>query len=313
MLDRSLLVLLVLPAALLLGCPTSDGGQGDDDDDTGPTVTPDPDTNSYVPDGYRASAPERVIFLGDSITAGVGASAGSLTYPSLLVNNDEDVWGDYADTDLRGLFGDMEVVDVSVGGATTDSVLSEQLPDLSSALGASVSGESLVVITVGGNDMQANMLQILTGGDGVAAQVIDGVVDNMNEFIDYFDDANRFPDGVFVYLSNVYEPTDSFGQVDQCLFGFDIGPIMHNFDQANDAIRGVAEDRGIGMVDLRGHFMGHGWYNEDTELPWHHPEDPTRWFDDDCIHPNDRGHHELRRLFHAAIDGVPLPAEPQPE
>lgn len=313
MLDRSLLLFFVLPAALLIGCPTSDGGQADDDDDGGPTLEPDPDTNSYVPDGYRASAPERIIFLGDSITAGVGASAGSLTYPSLLVNNDDDEWGDYGDVDLRGLFGEMDVVDVSAGGATTDTVQAQQLPNLSGVLGDSVSGESLIVITIGGNDMQANLLQILTGGDEVADEVIGEVVNNLHDFVDYFDDADRFPDGTFIYLSNVYEPTDSFGQVDQCLFGFDIGPVMHNFDQANDAIRGVAEERGTGMIDLRGHFMGHGWYNEDPDLPWHHPVDPTRWFDDDCIHPNDRGHHELRRLFHAAIDGVPLPAEPQPE
>lgn len=312
MFDRSLLLLLALPVALLVGCPTSGGG-GDDDDDDGPTVVPDPDTNSYVPDGYRPEEPVRVIFLGDSITAGVGATASSLTYPRLLADNDDDTWPDYEDTDLRGLFGDLEVVDVSVGGATTDTVLSEQLPNLSNELGDSVSGQSIVVITIGGNDMQANMIQILTGGDEVADEVISGVVDNLHEFVDYFDDTGRFPDGAFLYLSNVYEPTDSFGQVDQCLLGLDIGPVLHNFDQANEAILGVAEERGTGMIDLRGHFKGHGFYNEDPELPWHHPEDPSRWFADDCIHPNDRGHHEIRRLFHAAIDGTPLPAEPQPE
>ena len=32
-------------------------------------------------------------------------------------------------------------------------------------------------------------------------------------------------------------------------------------------------------------------------------DDATGWFSD-CIHPNDRGHHELRRLFFEAIDGT---------
>jgi hypothetical protein len=35
--------------------------------------------------------------------------------------------------------------------------------------------------------------------------------------------------------------------------------------------------------------------------PYYYADDPTKWFSD-CIHPDNRGHSELRRLFFEAID-----------
>jgi hypothetical protein len=60
------------------------------------------------------------------------------------------------------------------------------------------------------------------------------------------------------------------------------------------------------VLDLRGHFLGHGFYSEASGSAAYDADDPTQWFDRDCIHPNDRGHHELRRLVHAAITGSPF-------
>lgn len=56
------------------------------------------------------------------------------------------------------------------------------------------------------------------------------------------------------------------------------------------------------MVDLHRHFLGHGFHHLDAQNPNHVEDDPTRWFHNDCIHPNDRGHHEIRRLFYEAVD-----------
>ena len=68
-------------------------------------------------------------------------------------------------------------------------------------------------------------------------------------------------------------------------------------------------EKGFSVVDLRGHFSGHGFNASDSSVYGHDAEDTSNWFDNDCIHPNDRGHHEIRRLFHAAIEGLPLEAE----
>ena len=120
---------------------------------------------------------------------------------------------------------------------------------------------------------------------------------------------SSFPDGSFIYISNVYDPTDDVGQASGCFFSFDLSDIWPYFHDANEAIYNFAEDSGVAMVDLNGHFLGHGWNYDDSDLPVYHSDDPTVWFDADCLHPNDIGHHEVRRLFHAAIDGTPLPRE----
>ncbi len=71
---------------LALGC----GGDGAGDDDSSTTATGSSDTpadaidlmaDSYLPSDYLPTDPQRVIFMGDSITGGVGATSSSLTYP----------------------------------------------------------------------------------------------------------------------------------------------------------------------------------------------------------------------------------------
>ena len=44
-------------------------------------------------------------------------------------------------------------------------------------------------------------------------------------------------------------------------------------------------------------ILGHGFHATSETLESYDANDATEWFDNDCIHPNDRGHHELRRLF----------------
>jgi len=305
------LLALALPVPLLFACPPVDP-QGDDDDDTpfdwGYEL--DEGVDTYLPADYVAADPARVLFLGDSITAGVGASQQSLTYPALTEENDDDTWDGWADHDLRSVFGSgFDVVDVAQGGATTDDLVARQLPALSGELGDSVSGETVVIMTIGGNDMQGSILPILQANDqdATADAIIGDVADNMHTTLDYFDDSDRFPDGVFVYFANVYEPSDGVGQ-SNCFFGIDYSTIMRYFVQANGTMREIAEERGAAMVDLRGHFLGHGMFNDDEDNDAYDEVDPTRWFESDCQHPNDRGHHEIRRLFVTAAEGRPLEA-----
>ena len=58
---------------------------------------------------------------------------------------------------------------------------------------------------------------------------------------------------------------------------------------------------GFAVIDMLGHFHGHGHNYDHTENPYYDAADPTGWFAD-CIHANDRGHHEIRRLFYEAMD-----------
>lgn len=84
-------LLLALAPLALFACtddPVTDGT--DDSDVEALGYEPDPHVDTFVPDGYRPVDPVRVVFLGDSITNGVGASDGPLAYTSLLVDNAAD-------------------------------------------------------------------------------------------------------------------------------------------------------------------------------------------------------------------------------
>jgi len=284
------------PTAVTAGLDTSATG------DTG-VANPnpaDPDVSTWVPDGWPPAEPARLIFLGDSITDGAGVLDQSLAYPSLLVDNNDEAWPDHAAADLAARWPGIEVIDVARGGATTDTVLSSQLPSIEAALGGPAAGPTLVVGTIGGNDV-TNTLFSFGDLDAEAPRIID----NVDAIAQWFDD-ERFPDGAYVYLTNIYEPTDGEGQVDECFFGLDLSNVQPTFDAINSGTLAKAQANGWAWVDLRGHFLGHGFRHDDPDSAAYHADDPSLWLSRDCIHPNQRGHHEVRRLFLAAIDGEPL-------
>ncbi len=266
-------------------------------------------TGGYLPDALRPTDPQRLITLGDSITDGTGATTRDLSYPALLYANDDHTWSDWQGVDLTTRFPELtEWVDVSRGGATTDSLVGTQLPRLTDQLGlkhSAVTGESIAVLTIGGNDLQAAMFELLILDDGErdahAEELIALMVGNLEATLDHFEDPTRYPDGALVYFANVYDPTDGRGQADSCFLGADLSALWPLFDDANAAMRDVAERRGAALIDMRGHFLGHGHNYDDETLPHYDASDPSLWLDLDCIHPNDRGHHEIRTIFYEAI------------
>ncbi len=263
------------------------------------TYEVDPDVTTWVPEDWPlAQPPVRIIFIGDSITDGVGARDG-LDYLSLLLSNDDTTYPAYAGWDVYTMFGEIQAYDASVSGATTDTVIDYQLPALEDTLGPVVEGPTLVVGTIGGNDVT----NALFGLEGKKEQI----AQNVDTIASFFLDEERFVDGAMVYLTNVYEPTDGIGQAQGCFFNLDLSVIQDDFDDLNARTRELAQASGWAWIDLHGHFLGHGHNHDDETGPFYDAADPTLWLSRDCIHPNDRGHHELRRLFLSAIDNRPLP------
>lgn len=297
----------------VLGCAPSaettdsagDDTAADTEDSGGGPASLDPMVQSAIPDGYPGETPARVVFLGDSITAGYGVTSAKLAYPRLLKNNDDDTWSAFADVDFPGLYGsDPEIIDVSVPGATTGSMVGQQLPNVTEAVGDSVSGPTAVVVTIVGNDVQSIMLT----PDKVDDEIV-SITENLSEFYDYFEDTARFPDGVKIYLANVYEPSDGVGQADECFYGLNLAKALPALEAVNAATLAQAQDRGVAWLDMHGHFLGHGYNGDDDGNAYYQADDPSLWFADDCIHPNDRGHHEIRRLFWYAMAGQPFPGD----
>lgn len=283
-------------AALLAGCT------GGEPEDTGPPTVPlDPDVTSWSPEFAPLPQVARVVFLGDSITAGYGIANQEVSYTELLVANADDAWPGFAGDDLTARYGAPEVIDVSRSGAETPDILDRQIPNLDEALDGPASGPTLVFVTIGGNDMTGALVT-----PGALDTVADDIEANIREIATELNDPARFPDGVLLSLTNVYEPTDGEGQADQCFMGLDVSGVEPVLDDVNARTLALAQEIGFAWVDLRGHFRGHGWNHERTSMDAYDADDPTRWFQEDCIHPNKRGHHEIRRLFLAASDNLPL-------
>lgn len=267
-----------------------------------PQVTPDPGVDSFVPPSFPAPAAARYVTFGDSITAGYGVQNQDNTYRELLLRNNDRSYPDDAGLDLATTYGALEDLDVSFNGATTDDVVQYQLPAIEDAWGPVVDGPVLVAGTIGGNDLMAVLFSLGDIDAGVAT-----ILDNLRTIGAFFGDEQRFPDGAYLAITNVYEPTDGEGQAAECFYGLDLSSFIEDFDGLNASSRALAEEQGWAWVDLRGHFLGHGFNHDDAGADAYDADDPTLWFQDDCIHPNVRGHHELRRLFRSAFDAEPLP------
>ena len=291
---------LLLVLSLLTAC-------SDDTDDPSDGV----DTGTAEPAINEAASPDRVgtyahtlpespstvIFVGDSITAGAGAQSDDESYARLLVDN-TSTWPDWEGIDLATRYPGMDVVDISQGGAWTGTVLNDQIDRFEEQVTLPLEGEALVIITAGGNDLYS----VLRNPSGVEERV-EKTVSNWREIADYFLDDQRFPDGSRVLMANVYEPTDAVGQYSSCFYGLNISSLLPHLHDANTQLRGLAEELGFSTLDLRGTFLGHGFYYDDPTTPYYDEDDPSLWLANDCIHPNPRGHHELREMFWRAIAG----------
>ena len=327
---RRLLVLLtaaLLSAAIACGDDSSGGGDdanndvlanndaanndtANNDDAANNTSNNDDDTSNndepqgvithqnLVPEGAKPEDAVRLIVLGDSISAGVGSSNRSLAYFRLLEDNADATYASEVETDLTSLFGhEVELVNEAIGGATSTTMRSGQVPNLRNRLGGPVAGHSVVVITIGGNDLTTGF----AAGADLQGDYLDQVIANIRDVIEFLQDPELFPDGTSIFLANVYDPGDGVGQTPSCFGGVSLQAASDALPVWARRYDDLAYDYNIGIVDALGAFRGHGFYYNDPSNEHYDAADPTLWFESDCIHPNDRGHNELRRVFFEAI------------
>ncbi len=320
------LVFFLVLSSLLVGCaddstepapdsgatadtgPAADGGSDGGGDGAVPDASP-PDATpadgsrpvasghaSFVPRGLTPEAATRLVILGDSISAGVGASGSAKVYHALLGLNDDAAYPVEAATDLESLTGSpVEVVDVAVSGARTRN-LESQMTALRSSLTLPASGHTVVVVTIGGNDLSG----AISGGDPTGG-VLTAALRNIRLMVQFFQNPGNFPDGVSIYVGNVYDPSDGEAQIATCFFGLSLPQLVAAMDVWRDEYESLGAEMGFAVVDMLGAFHGHAHHHDNTMNPYYDTADPTPWFAD-CLHPNDRGHHELRRIFYEAMD-----------
>ncbi len=269
----SVIALLVMAAACSSSSSPSNGdnagassSSGGSNDDAGSKPA---DTSSTF---------KSYVILGDSISDRGGS--GPFFY---------DLLGE----DLKTKLGEVEVVKNSQSGARSIG-----LPEQVSSLPEALSGPIAVSVTIGGNDMQAAALDILSGSDEKARTAF---TDNLTKAYDELTREGRFGEGVKVTIfhATIYDPTDGEGNFGEAgcpgyLAALPKQPTRAYWDNWNNAAAEVLKKYGdaVVTVDMRSKFEGHGV----GKL-----KDGTSWFDPDCIHPNTTGHDEIRKLFLGAI------------
>jgi hypothetical protein len=233
---------------------------------------------------------ERVVFLGDSISAGVGAPAGQ-GYRDILSER------------LRERYPGIVVDDCSRGGSVVADLLGAQIPQ---CFPEAEERRTLVVFTSGGNDVVGLAFSKATVEE--AQPDVDRIVGRLRETLAWLQDPANVPGGVRVVYANVYEFTDATGLLDGCrllaasglsgtwLDGLEV------YARLETGYAQAAVDAGTDVMFLEELFCGHGFNRDDPTGPCYERRGEL-WLSNDCIHPNATGHAQIADAFWAIIGG----------
>jgi lysophospholipase L1-like esterase len=254
--------------------------------------------------------PVLLVGLGDSVTAGFGASAG-LSYFDRLVRNPPEEFPELKGICLATVLPQLRVTNLAVSGSTSLQHARGQLPRLTPQP-TNVLG--IVVITTGGNDL----IHDYGRSPPREGAMFGASLEQARPWIRNFDQRlegmigeleRRFPGGCHIFLANIYDPTDGVGSARVVgLPGWPDGLAV--LDAYNRVLAECAgRHRSVHLVDIRTPFLGHGLFCSQFWRAHYRKGDPTYWYLDNLEDPNDRGYDALRRLFLNAMAEV---LQPQP-
>ena len=248
----------------------------------------------------RVWSEEKVVLLGigDSVTAGFGASPG-LSYFERLAANPPGEFPDMAGICLSAALPQLKPANLSVSGSDSIQHLEEQLADLAPFPDDT---RGIVVMTTGGNDLihwygrkppREGAMYGVSLHD--AQPWIAGFRVRLNAMMERLEQA--FPGGVQVFLATIYDPSDEVGN--PAAAGLPPWPDLLAVHEAyNGVIREVAEQRAnVHLVDIREAFLGHGVHCVQRWREHYDSDDPHYWYYGNLEDPNDRGYDAIRRLF----------------
>lgn len=243
----------------------SGGGQGGATSEGGGAPEPEP---MGLPDVGS------LVVLGDSI----GDGGGQPPYYYDLLHDD-----------LEAFYGGAIVYENAADSGSTTGALSGQIAGLPQTL----PGPVVVVITSGGNNMKNNAVQVVLGLDDAIRQQM---VDEIDAALQQLQVPGRFGPGVDVHVfeANIYDASDGQGNFASggCAISMDApNGSTEAFASWNQAIADVVSAHQQVLVDMHGHFTGHGFNSTDN------------WYAGDCTHPNATGHAELEQLVFGSITG----------
>jgi len=223
---------------------------------------------------------DNYVGLGDSISIDDYAGGPGRGAISLLYRNRDDAFPDWRGRDLLSLNPRARLHYLATDGATTVTVLERQMPLVPDDLGERI----LVTLTVGGND-----LLLAWSAGSLDRRFVDDAFDRIVRIVEAVECRCN---SCRILVGTVYDPTDGTGSLAD-------GPpdpqALAHLHRFNERIATLGEREGVAVADIHAHFLGHGARHADAGGPHHRPG-RTGWYVLD-IEPNERGAHEVRRVF----------------
>ena len=244
-----------------------------------------------------------LVGLGDSVTAGFGARKG-YSYFDRLAKNPADEFPELSGVCLPAVFSDFRSTNLAISGSTSSEVTTRQL-SLLATNDPKVLG--IVVMTTGGNDIIHNYGRTPPREEAMYGATFEEAKPWVANFGRRLEEMvaqinSRFPGGCEIFLANIFDPTDGFGDAERAGL-----PAWKNsmriLDAYNAAIRHAADMHpNVHVVDIHAAFLGHGIHCTQFWQAHYDRQDPHYWFYDNLEDPNERGYDVIRRLFLIEIE-----------
>ena len=233
------------------------------------------------------------VALGDSMSIDRYAGGEGRGAASLFYRNHPD-WPEFAGRDLLSIFPDLAFRLLAFDGATSEGVLSLQVPTLREL----PVRPRVITLTVGGNDVLTYF--------GIGERDGDQAARHLRVRLERILEAccSVVGDLGCVLAGTIYDPTDGTGQIEGS--GFPLwGDAMAVLERFNRTIAEVVAEFPARLVDIHRHFCGHGAWVQGPAARPDRGNDPATWYTQ-LIEPNARGAHEIRKLFWDAFLESPL-------
>lgn len=244
-----------------------------------------------------------LVGIGDSVTAGFGASRGK-SYFDRLATNPPDEFADLRHVSLSRVLPNLQTLNIAVSGSNSLQHL-DHSRDRLPAQGDDVFG--LVVMTTGGNDLIHSYGQrpphegAMYGATLEQAQSwIESYGQRLDTMFDQIE--SRFPGGCLIFVADIYDPTDGAGDPESTWVLPAWTDCLSILEAYNSTLGEVARAHpSVRVVPVHDAFLGHGIHCRKVWRANYRADDPHYWYHDNIEDPNDRGYDVLRRVFLNAI------------
>lgn len=266
---------------------------------------------------------ERVVFIGDSVTVGSPPTPTEDFYRAQLADDlamkfdlvaPSILWATANPITGQALIQeDGDFASCAEWGARTDDFFGGGEQIASCFSGDDFNKTTLVVTTMGGNDIAAIAKDAIEGAvEDALWDDAESMLQHQRDMVHWFvDDPEKFPNGVYVVYANVYEFTDATVDLLSCpaagAAGFDQNPpdpefIVELMTYINTEYALLSAETQTDMILMFENFCGHGFHSDNPASPCYRGPGQENWFDLTCIHPTPEGHGEVANWFFQTID-----------